>query len=123
MKIEKLKKSLHLIDSSCKKNKHTVFVDTDKEAKEFDAAKFFNTHPAFLDRPFNRPTLESLMEAKDAAYRELERRIDRARELKIVSEKLDAKLHSMDNSRKKKLVQKETKESAAVYKFTPKRQR
>ena len=37
------------------------------------------------------------MEAKDAAYRELERRIDRARELKIVSEKLDAKLHSMVN--------------------------
>ncbi|XP_005098547.1 probable U3 small nucleolar RNA-associated protein 11 [Aplysia californica] len=137
-KIEKLKNTLHMIDSSQKKNKHTVFVETEKEAEEFDAAKFFDTHPAFLDRAYNRPKLDSLrkgkfsmnpedleaaMEGKDAAYRELEKRIDRARELKVIAEKLESKLSLMDNKRKKKCVQPETKESAAQYKFDFKRQR
>jgi len=136
-KIEKLKKSLHMIDSTEKKNKHTVFVDSDKEAKEFDAAKFFDTHPAFLDRAYNRPKLdalksgkftmdqdllESAMAGKDEAYKKLEKRIDRARELKIVLDKLDAKMNGMDK-REKTLVKEETKQSAAVYKFFPMRQK
>ena len=32
------------------------------------------------------------MESKNAAYKELSKRIDRAKELKIIAEKLDAKL-------------------------------
>ncbi|RUS76084.1 hypothetical protein EGW08_016158 [Elysia chlorotica] len=137
-KIEKLKKTLHLIDSSEKKNSHTIFVDDDNEAKSFDVAKFFDTHPAFLDRTFNRPTLESLkkgkfsvdpdeleavMESKNIAYKELSKRIDRAKELKIIAEKLDAKLLGLDKKRKKKRVAEETKESAAQYKFAYQRQK
>ncbi|GFO10852.1 U3 small nucleolar RNA-associated protein 11 [Plakobranchus ocellatus] len=137
-KIEKLKKTLHLIDSSEKKNSHTIFVENEEEAKSFDAAKFFNTHPAFLDRSFNRPTLESLkdgkfsvdqneleavMESKNAAYMELSKRIDRAKELKIIAEKLDAKLIVLDKKHKKKLVADETKQSAAQYKFAFQRQK
>ncbi|BFZ00083.1 hypothetical protein BsWGS_03122 [Bradybaena similaris] len=137
-KIEKLKKTLHLIDSSTKKNSHLIFVDSAKEAKSFDAAKYFDTHPAFVDRAFNRPKLDSLkdgkflmdpeelqaiMESKDAAYRELTKRMDRAKELKIIAEKLETKLHAMDNSRKRTCVQKETPECAAQYKFAFKRQK
>ena len=32
-KIEKLKKTLHVLDSSEKQNKHTVFVDSDKDGE------------------------------------------------------------------------------------------
>jgi len=137
-KIEKLKQTLHVLDSDEKHNKHTVFVDSDKEAKAFDAAKFFDTHPAFLDRAYSRPKMDSLkngnfaidaedlqakMDSKNSAYKELEKRIDRARELKIIAEKLDSKLHATDNTRPKKLVQAETKDCAAQYKFDYKRQR
>jgi len=137
-KIEKLKKTLHVIDSSTKTRSHLIFVDSPQEVKNFDAAKFFDTHPAFVDRVFNRPKLESLkdgkflldpeqmqavMEAKDAAYREMTKRMDRAKELKIISDKLEAKIHFMDKSRKKTCVHKETTESAAQYKFAFKRQK
>ncbi|CAG5116763.1 unnamed protein product [Candidula unifasciata] len=132
------RKRLHLIDSSTKKNSHLIFIDSPKEAQKFDAAKYFDTHPAFVDRAFNRPKLDSLkegkflldptelqavMESKDLAYRELTKRIDRAKELKIIAEKLESKLHSMDKSRKKKCVLKETPECAAQYKFAFKRQK
>ncbi|GFR98236.1 U3 small nucleolar RNA-associated protein 11 [Elysia marginata] len=137
-KIEKLKKTLHLIDSSEKKNTHTIFVDNEDEAASFNVAKFFDTHPAFLDRTFNRPTLETLkkerfsidpdelqaaMESKNAAYKELSKRIDRAKELKVIAEKLDAKLLGMDKKHRKKKVASETKESAAQYKFAFQRQK
>ncbi|XP_059166976.1 probable U3 small nucleolar RNA-associated protein 11 [Physella acuta] len=137
-KIEKLKQSLHMIDSDQKKNTHLIFVNSKKEAESFDAAKFFDTHPAFIDRAFNRPKLdalktgtfslnseelESVMTAKDAAYRELTKRIDRARELKIIADKLESKLFALDKTHKKKCVVPETKESAAQYKFTFKRQK
>jgi len=136
-KIEKLKKSLHLIDTK-KPNKHTIFVDSDKEAESFDVAKFFDTHPAFLDRAYNRPTMAALkskrfdmdaeeiqavMDNKNQAYEELSKRIDRARELKIILEKLEAKLHEKDESRPKKLVEKEQKDRAAQYKFEFRRQK
>jgi len=35
----------------------TVFAST---ARKFDAAKYFNTHPALLCRKHNRPTMEAL---------------------------------------------------------------
>ncbi|KAK6989529.1 U3 small nucleolar RNA-associated protein 11 [Biomphalaria glabrata] len=137
-KIEKLKKTLHMIDSDQKKNSHVIFVDSKEEAKHFDAAKFFDTHPAFIDRAFNRPKMETLktgqfvteaeqlqavMEAKDAAYKEMTRRMDRAKELKIIADKLEAKLHTLDKSAKKKCIQQETKKSAAQYVFSFKRQK
>jgi U3 small nucleolar RNA-associated protein 11 len=39
---------------------HTFFVDTEQEAKEFDAAKKLNTLPELVTRRFNRPTIEQL---------------------------------------------------------------
>lgn len=36
-------------------NKFLIF-----PAKEFDAAKYFNTHPSLVNRTYNRPTTEML---------------------------------------------------------------
>lgn len=40
--------------------RHTVFVDSAQEAREFDAAKYFDTPAELLDRTFNRPRKEQL---------------------------------------------------------------
>lgn len=67
-KIDRLKSSLHFLDkqndnhasSTRNKRKHTVFVETAEEAREFDAANHFDTLPELVDRPFNRPRLSDL---------------------------------------------------------------
>jgi U3 small nucleolar RNA-associated protein 11 len=57
-KAERLQASLHLLemegDSVKPKRKHTVFVESRKEAEEFDVASHFDTIPEFADRAFNR---------------------------------------------------------------------
>ena len=67
-KIERLQSNLHHIDggnvsSSSKKRKHTIFVDSTKDAEEFDVAKHFDTLPELAGRTFNRPRIESLKKA------------------------------------------------------------
>ena len=46
------------------KRKHTIFVDTEEEAKKFNAAEHFDTEPE-SDRTFNRPR-RSQLEDEDA---------------------------------------------------------
>ena len=54
-KIEKLRAGLQLLDSQDRTpNKHTFFVDTDREVKNFDLAKQLDTHPSLLGRTSNR---------------------------------------------------------------------
>ncbi|XP_070567702.1 probable U3 small nucleolar RNA-associated protein 11 isoform X2 [Ptychodera flava] len=140
-KIEKLKANLHLLEESEEKpkNKHTFFVDSDREAKKFNLAKRLNTHPELLSRRHNRPTIETLQKARiqgdidedsleylakerSKRYKELSSRIDREKELKIVEQKMEVKKNLMDN-RKKKEEKKETAHSAAVYKWAMQRKR
>ncbi|WAR08232.1 UTP11-like protein, partial [Mya arenaria] len=124
-----LKASLHMIDSnSTVQNKHTIFVDGKRQAKKFDAAKYFNTHPALVGRKHNRPTLEALQRgdfanlddpeiASGAAkrakkYEELKKRIERERQLSIVAQKMERKKHLMkDKDVKRELVTEETKDA------------
>lgn len=104
-KIDKLHSQLHLLDASNNtKNKHTFFVDKE-EAKNFDIAKKLDTHPALLDRKINRPRLSNLKtmklpevdedtllkldQQKHMAYKELDKRIERERQLTIVQQKLE----------------------------------
>ena len=55
-KIEKLRAGLQLLDAQDRApNKHTFFVDTDREVREFDPAKRLDTHPALLGMTSNRP--------------------------------------------------------------------
>ena len=57
-KAEKLQASLHLLDSEADqitaKRKHTIFVESKKEAQNFDVAEHFDTVPEFAGRSFNR---------------------------------------------------------------------
>ena len=74
-KIEKLKASLHLIDSAgsamdsslsekIPQNTHTFFVDDEKEVVAFDPAKQLDTHPSLLSRAYNRPRMSDLRDSK-----------------------------------------------------------
>ncbi|KAL7749844.1 hypothetical protein RI367_004720 [Sorochytrium milnesiophthora] len=72
-KIAKLKDAIHIIDgddtavTDVPKAKHTIFVDDEQEAKHFDPAKHFNTHPSLVNRRHNRPTLDMLEKSSVAA--------------------------------------------------------
>lgn len=140
-KIERLKSSLHLIDTEGQpQNKHTVFVDSKKEAKNFNAAEYFHTHPSLVRRRFNRPTIETLQsgeladidetsvqeaaEKKRRKYQELKKRIEREKELATIAQKMERKKQLIqDRKVKKKKVADETKNAAALYKWQFKRKR
>lgn len=140
-KIEKLKSTLHLLDSDEKpKNKHIVFVDSKKDVKKFNAAEYFNTHPSLVNRTYNRPTLEMLKtgflndtldedtlqeitKEKKKKYKELKKRIERERELHIISQKMEVKKHLLDKKAKKLKIKDETKEAPAHYRWLFKRQK
>ena len=54
-KIEKLRASLQLLDAEDRApNKHTFFVDSEKDVRNFDLAKHLDTHPSLLARSSNR---------------------------------------------------------------------
>lgn len=107
-KINKLQSQLHLIDVANKtENKHIFFVDSSKEAKTFDVATHLDTHPSLLKRRTNRMRNETLKQlsmpsveksqlekaavTRDNAYKELAKRIEREKQLKVVEEKLTIK--------------------------------
>jgi U3 small nucleolar RNA-associated protein 11 len=58
-KVERLKASLHFLGDE-KKRKHTVFVESQNDADNFDVAKHFDTVPELAGRAFNRPRVETL---------------------------------------------------------------
>jgi len=140
-KIEKLRASLQLLDAEDRApNKHTFFVDSEKEVKNFDLAKHLDTHPSLLARSSNRLKLSDLasnkladvdletlagIEKKQAkAYKELQQRIDRERALAVVQEKMEAKKYLQNKKDKPvKVVVEETKDSAPVIKFAKERKR
>lgn len=141
-KIEKLKSVIATLDVEDRpKNVHTFYVTSKSEAKKFNAAKKLNTHPDLLNRPINRPTLDALKTMKldyvaDSEtlkkaskqlcqqYNELSKRIDRAQELLVLSQKLEVKKKlSNKNEPEAKLVQPATKTSAPVYVWKKERKR
>jgi len=140
-KIDRLKSSLHLLDVPGRpQNKHVVFLDTKKEVKEFDAAKYLDTDPSIVDRAYNRPRLGTLASQRisgtlsDTAlaesavernrlYTQLNKRIERERQLHIIAQKMETKKQLMDKKLKRKKVSDETLESAAVYRWVSQRKR
>ncbi|KAI4504448.1 hypothetical protein M0802_000919 [Mischocyttarus mexicanus] len=140
-KIEKLQSRLHCIDAVNEtKNNHTFFVEDEEEEKTFDIAKRLNTHPALLSRRTNRPNLDKLKETsfpqidentlanieqqKHMAYKELNKRIEREQELRIVQQKLEIeRLLAKEKERKPKQVKPATKNSAPIYKWKFERKR
>ncbi|VDM24431.1 unnamed protein product [Toxocara canis] len=115
-KIEKLKATLHFADLGVGSNQHTIFVDTEEEAKKFDPIQYFDTPQQLIDRRYNRPrtsTLKkhSVMNAlskadvqmadreRRAQYKELLKRMQRANELRVVVEKLEVRKNIADSKK------------------------
>lgn len=140
-KIEKMQSQLHMIDAVNEiPNKHLFFVDNSKEAKKFDIAARLDTHPALIARRTNRPklsklkamelpevddrTLAKLEQQKHMAYRELDKRVERERELTVVQQKLEIRRALKTKvATKPKQIRSGSKHNAPVYvwKFERKR--
>lgn len=140
-KIDKLQSQLHMIDVANEtQNKHIFFLDDSEEMKNFDLSKRLDTHPALLSRRTNRPklsrlkdmklpdidesTLKKIEQQKHMSYKELQKRIERERELTIVQQKLEMQKALKDRKvTKPKLVRKGTKDAPPVYKWKYERKR
>ncbi len=136
-KIERMKPSLQLLESGAPRNKHTFFVDSEKEKRLFDLAARLCTHPELLGRTYNRPKMEALKSAdlassaspevvaqREKSYRELQQRIKREGDLALMQAKMETRKH-LQNKRLKpaKMVKEETAKSAAVLKWPQERKR
>jgi U3 small nucleolar RNA-associated protein 11 len=140
-KIDRLQARLHLLDAANQaKNKHIFFVETEKEAKQFDLAKQLETHPALLERRINRlrttalknmtfpevdeVVLEKLAGERDNAYMELQKRIERERELAVVQQKLEIKRHLLNKKESTpKRIKPSAKDAPPIYKWKYERKR
>jgi len=61
-KIEDLEERLAFVDGAGTKRNHTIFFENEEEERNFDPAKYFDTHPDLVDRAYNRPRLAQLAE-------------------------------------------------------------
>ncbi|KAI6242193.1 U3 small nucleolar RNA-associated protein 11 [Aphelenchoides fujianensis] len=133
-KIDKLKSTLHLTDMP-KMNTHTIFVEDEEEAANFDPATHFGTTEELVGRKSNRMTAEMLQtteipvvdkqqaleveKQRHNQYSELSQRMAREQELKVVLQKLEVKKEvGLSRGRDKpKLVSRGNKKKAAVFKW------
>lgn len=140
-KIKRLQSELHMIDfANTVQNKHTFFVDSPAEARNFDLAKRLDTHPLLLDRKTNRMKLRDLDKLKlpnvsekelqrlknqrENAYRELKKRIEREKELTVVLQKMELKRALQEKRQlKPQRLAAGTKNTAPIYKFKYERKR
>lgn len=60
-KLERLKERVHFVGVGARP-RHTVFVDSDAEARSFSAEAYFDTPAELLGRTFNRPRRAQLAE-------------------------------------------------------------
>ncbi|KAJ6643485.1 putative U3 small nucleolar RNA-associated protein 11 [Pseudolycoriella hygida] len=140
-KIKRLQAELHMIDvANSVQNRHTFFVDTPEEVRNFDIAKRLDTHPLLLDRRTNRTklsdldklTLPNLSEKelkrlknlRENSYNELKKRVEREKELTVVVQKMEMKRALQEKRRQKpKRVAAGTKNSAPICLFKYERKR
>ena len=100
-KIKKLESSLNFLSEENSMAKHTVFVDDEEEADNFNVVEYFDTVPEMATRSFNRPRKETLQtvpvvgpkdveslikirKQRDRAYTELNSRIEREKKIERV---------------------------------------
>uniref|UniRef100_A0A8C1A2C5 U3 small nucleolar RNA-associated protein 11 n=1 Tax=Cyprinus carpio carpio TaxID=630221 RepID=A0A8C1A2C5_CYPCA len=139
-KIERMKSELHLLDvDQEKKNKHVFYVDSKKEVEGFDLATHLNTVPELLGRAYNRPTIETLekksivgavepqrikklAKQRELQYLRLSQRIDREKNMFVISQKIQTRKDLQDKVKKVKVCE-ETTTAPAVYRFEAKRKR
>lgn len=110
--VEKLEAELGFMDSG--KNagvglagKHTVFVDTEKQARDFKAEEYFGTHKELLERRFNRPRMEQLAEVDGAGKRakgeigEVQKKKGRDTEEKKMAKRRESKYKELEGRMKR----------------------
>lgn len=134
-KIEKLQNELHLIDSSVKPpNKHTFFVDSKEEKKNFDIADRMKMDKKLLKMGFNFANPERLAkvsiddiersnEIKMLKYRRLENKMKREETLKAVNEKMLIKKHLLNKKEKAKKLPKSQTGGQTVYHWKTERKK
>ncbi|RLN91138.1 hypothetical protein BBJ28_00003820 [Nothophytophthora sp. Chile5] len=138
-KAEKLNRGLHFVDAP-KGNQHTLFMDSEAEVDAFDVAEHFDTAPELADRAFNRIRKADLQTLKlsdqtadvkqrhkmqtqrDAVYRELGDRLDRAQKLGRMSARLDLERKVQAKGKKMKVKGPENG-LPAVYRWKQERQK
>ncbi|EGZ26496.1 hypothetical protein PHYSODRAFT_248257 [Phytophthora sojae] len=138
-KAEKLNRGLHFVDAR-KGNKHTVFVEDDRQLETFDVAQHFDTAPELVDRAFNRLRTKDLQTKqlpdlaanpkhkhkmqveKNAKYREMRDRLARANKIGRMSAKLDLERKVQAKGRKRKVKAAENG-MPAVYRWKQQRQK
>mmetsp|Transcript_17022 Transcript_17022/g.47538 ORF Transcript_17022/g.47538 Transcript_17022/m.47538 type:complete len:254 (-) Transcript_17022:53-814(-) len=141
-KVERMKQSLHFIGATSR-NKHTVFVDSAKEAKLFKPEEFFDTDKELLGRTFNRPrrsqleseqlvvgaggdagAMKKAERVKQASYKELAQRLERLENLQQVSQRMEMARSVAGKGRKRKLKPKELEgKPGAVFKWKKERKK
>ncbi|KAJ1527214.1 hypothetical protein ONE63_008741 [Megalurothrips usitatus] len=140
-KITKLQSQLHMLDAAEEvPNQHIFFVDDPKEADNFDVAARLDTHPALLGRRTNRMKMETLKTAslpslnkvalekatktKQQKYAELEKRLDREKQLRVIQEKMILKRNLQNkNESQPERIKPATKNAPPVYKWKTERKR
>lgn len=145
-KIAELKSELHFADPSCGgpgASRHTIFVDSDEEAKVFDPLEYFDTDEVVIAHSYNRLRKSDLVaksvvgahnkevvkkadRLRRARYSELMKRQQRAKELEIVAAKLQLKkdLAQSQGSELQPIMVKPGKaDSAGLWKWTYERKR
>jgi len=143
-KVERLRANLHLMDVGDKpKNKHTFFTESKQAASSSAVAERFNTLPELLGRTYNMPNLDKMKQVKklyteadvdameqsakerDRAYNELQRRVARAQQLKIILDKMTVKKEIMKSKGKGTVTKIKDGDatSAPVYKWAKERKR
>eukprot|EP00037_Helgoeca_nana_P001740 m.29171 g.29171 ORF g.29171 m.29171 type:complete len:260 (+) comp12087_c1_seq1:178-957(+) len=146
-KIDRARESLPLLTeaagqpgSGLLSNKHTVFVDTRREVRNFDTATHFETAPELVDRKFNRPRVEDLeagpailggvnhkllkknAKKRAGAYIELGQRIDRLKKIEGVVDELETKRNLQGKGPRRK-IKDPTNPNKVMYKWKKERKK
>eukprot|EP01135_Chromosphaera_perkinsii_P010071 Nk52_evm7s2010 gene=Nk52_evmTU7s2010 len=150
-KIEKMQSSLHLLEDSgditedfseipSLKSNHTIFVDSKKKAKTFNAAEHFDTVPELINQKYNRPRVSQLEEGaltnvelskralyklkkrREKAYHELASRINREQDITKMTSCFETQKALMNSKGKRRKVG-QGENGVAVYKWKQERSR
>lgn len=127
-RIEKIKASDHMIEAANHvPNSHVFFVDSEKDAKDFDLAKRLDTLPELLARRTNRLTVASVASldpqrlgrghklAKVKQAEKLAKRLERERNLGVVERKMTVRKYMGGGGAK--ILKQGTPDSAPVVKW------
>jgi len=153
-KVEKLRANLHKLDEMAEEplNKHTFFVDDEKQVKKFNLVDQLKTTKQLLKRRYNRlkvddlkkgvvvhggtsgsknvdlqkiqENLKEIAKTKLKEYKLLDAREIRRTKLLRLQQKMEIKRALQDKKRQvKRRIQPEDKEAAPIYEFHPRRKR